>query len=603
MSRSIVLHAAALALCVLVLAGCTGGGSRADERSTAAALVQTNAPAPTNATSAQAGAAGATAAPAAASRTPDLPTPAPTITVGPTAAPFPLEAGWWDSAVCYEIFVRSFYDSNGDGIGDLNGIIQKLDYINDGNPQSTTSLGANCIWLMPIMEAPSYHGYDTTDYYKVEQDYGSNDDFKRLVAEAHKRGIKVILDLVLNHTSSENPWFQSALKGPDSPYRDWYLWSKGKPGYKNSWGDDPWRRSAVRDEYYYGIFSDSQPDLNYRNPAVTEEAHKISAFWLNDMGADGFRLDAIKHLIEDGLVQENTPETHAWLRDYRKFLEQIKPGAFTVGEIFGAEPVSLRPYYPDQLDEYFEFQIAERIIGAAGAGQASPYVRAVESAEARLPYDRWAPFLTNHDQDRAMTRLGNDVSKAKIAATALLTLPGLPFLYYGEEIGMIGQKPDEQIRTPMQWTADDLTGGFTAGKPWENLQKNYKDVNVAAQDGDPNSLLNLYRKLIHLQTAHPALGQGSFTPLEASDRSVAAFLRQTDDEAVLVVLNFNKAEGSGVTLSLDKSALVAGSYKLEPLLGEQPGADLTVGDGGSIKDYTPLPSLAPRTGYILKLSQ
>lgn len=168
---------------------------------------------------------------------------------------------------------------------------------------------------------------------------------------------------------------------------------------------------------------------------------------------------------------------------------------------------------------------------------------------------------------------------------------------------MLGAKPDEQIRTPMQWTADDATGGFTAGKPWENLQKNYKDVNVAAEDADSNSLLNLYRKLIHLHIAHPALGQGSFTPLETSDRSVAAFLRRTDDEAILVVLNFNKAEGSGVTLSLDKSALVAGSYKIEPLLGDQPGAQLTVGDGGSIAGYAPLSTLAPRTGYIYKLSQ
>jgi alpha-amylase len=606
MSRDIMLRAVALAVCVLLFAGCAGGGSSADQRPTEAAtpVAQANAPAPTTMTSAQASAAGvATAAPAAATATLDLPTPAPTITVGPTAAPFPLQTGWWENAVCYEIFVRSFYDSNGDGIGDINGLIQKLDYINDGDPQTGNDLGANCIWLMPIAESPSYHGYDVTDYYKVNHEYGTNDDFKRLVAEAHKRGIKIILDLVLNHTSSEHPWFQEALKDPNSPHRNWYLWSKDKPDYQTPWGTEAWHKSPLRDEYYYGIFWEGMPDLNYRDPAVTEEAHKVSAFWLNDMGADGFRLDAIKHLIEDGKVQENTPETHAWLRDYRAFLETTKPGTFTVGEIFGANPTTLGPYYPDQLDEYFMFDVSDKIVGAANSGLPLTYVTAVQNASSTLPFQRWAPFLTNHDQNRVMTTLGNDVSKAKIAATALLTLPGLPFLYYGEEIGMLGAKPDEQIRTPMQWAADATTGGFSSGRPWEALQKNYQEVNVAAQDGDSDSLLNLYRRLVHLHTRHPALGQGSFTPLKASDGAVAAFLRQTGDEAILVVLNFSKVDINGVTLSLDKSELATGSYKLAPLLGDMPGAQLTVGEGGSIAGYAPLPSLAPRTGYIFKLTR
>ncbi len=573
MSHNTMLRTMILVVCLLVFVGCTGGGSSADERPTGAA----------------------TAAPTAAKPTPDLPTPAPTIAAVPTAAPFPLADGWWDDGVCYEVFVRSFYDSNGDGIGDLNGLIQKLDYINDGDPGTQQDLGANCIWLMPIAESPSYHGYDVTDYYTVERDYGT--------AEAHKRGIKFLLDLVLNHTSRDHPWFQEALRNPASPYRAYYIWSQQNPGYHGPWNEVVWHPSPVAKEYYYGIFWEGMPDLNYRNPAVTEEAHKISAFWLNDMGTDGFRLDAIKHLIEDGPTQENTLETHAWLRDYRTFLEKTKPGTFTVGEIFGANPATLAPYYPDQLDEYFMFEVGEKIVGAANSGLAIPYATAVQNASSGLPFQRWAPFLTNHDQNRIMTTLGDDVGKAKIAATALLTLPGLPFLYYGEEIGLLGAKPDERLRTPMQWTADETTGGFTSGRPWESFQKNYREVNVAAQDSDPSSLLNHYRSLVHLHTEHSALGHGSFTPLKASDGAVAAFLRQSDDEAILVVLNFSKVEVSGVTLSLDKSGLAAGSYAMEPLLGDQPGARLTVDAGGGVVGYAPLPALAPRTGYVFKLSQ
>ena len=581
MKQTSWFRALALSLGVLAVAGCAGSNSASAPPSNAPAEAATAAGPPTP--------------------TRNLPTPAPTITVGPTATPFPLAAGWWDGAVCYEIFVRSFYDSNGDGIGDLNGIAQKLDYVNDSDPKTTKDLGANCIWLMPIMESPSYHGYDTTDYYAVNHEYGTNDDFKTLVAEAHKRGIRVILDLVLNHTSKQSPWFQQAAKDPASPYRDWYLWSKDKPGYKNPWGEDPWRQSSARNEYYYAIFSVTQPDLNYRNPAVTAEARKISAFWLNDMGADGFRLDAIKHLIENGPNQQHTPETHAWLRDYRAFLQQTKPGAFTVGEVFGDPVATLRTYYPDQLDEYFEFDVAQNIVAAASGGIAPPFISAVTTAEAVLPYNRWAPFLTNHDQNRVMSTLGNDMGKARIAATALLTLPGLPFVYYGEEIGMTGQKPDERIRTPMQWTSDGATGGFTSGKPWEALQKDTPTVNVGAQDADPGSLLNLYRALITLHTTNPALRGGAFVPLRTSNGAVAAFLRQAADETVLVVLNFSKVAASNVTLDLAKSTLGAGDYQLAPLLGEQASAPLTVGDGGDITGSMPWPSLAPQTGYIATL--
>ena len=209
-------------------------------------------------------------------------------------------AEWTRGATCYEIFVRSFKDSDGDGIGDLNGLTQSLDYINDGNPRTTSDLGARCLWLMPIAQSPSYHGYDVSDYYKVEPDYGTNADFKRLMAAAHKRGIKVLVDLVLNHASSEHPYFKAALADPASPYRSWFRFSPTKPASKGPWGQDVWYKSPVRDEWYYAVFWSGMPDLNYETPAVREEASKVARFWLREMGVDGFRLDAVPYLVERG---------------------------------------------------------------------------------------------------------------------------------------------------------------------------------------------------------------------------------------------------------------------------------------------------------------
>ena len=217
------------------------------------------------------------------------------LALAPAAAaqePIPRDtADWRRGAVCYEIFVRSFYDSDGDGVGDLNGLIEKLDYINDGTADATRDLGARCIWLMPIVASPSYHGYDATDYYRVEPDYGTNDDFWRLIAEAHRRGIRVLVDMVLDHASSEHPFFKHALLHGNSPYRDWFRWSQTDPGIAGPWGQQVWHRSPVRDEYYYGIFWHGMPDLNYGHPAVRAEAARIATFWLDTMGADGFRLD------------------------------------------------------------------------------------------------------------------------------------------------------------------------------------------------------------------------------------------------------------------------------------------------------------------------
>ncbi|MGC8798915.1 MAG: alpha-amylase family glycosyl hydrolase [Chloroflexus sp.] len=537
-------------------------------------------------------------------RDPRLPTLPPRITPGPTATPFPLATGWWNSAVCYEIFVRSFYDSDGDGNGDLNGIIAKLDYLNDGDPTTTTDLGINCIWLMPVAEAASYHGYDTIDYYTVERDYGTNDDFKRLVAEADKRGIKIIIDLVLNHTSTQHPWFQAALRDPTSPYRDWYLWSAIDPGYRGPFGNNVvWHKSPFRNEYYYGVFWSGMPDLNYRNPEVTAEAYNIARFWVEEMGVAGFRLDAIKHLIEYYTLQEDTAETFEWLRNFRRFLERELPGTFTVGEVFNGNPRTLAPYYPDQLDYYFEFEVAKQIVGAANTGLSKLFMRAVQDAYTQLPYQRWAPFLTNHDQNRVMSILGDDIAKAKLAALALLTIPGLPFIYYGEEIGMVGVKPDERIRTPMQWTKEEF-GSFTSGFPWQLPQPDYPVKNVMLQDEDPDSLLNAYRQLIHLHINTPALAHGDLIPLQANGDDVAAYIRRSGDDLVLVIINFDVTSTEPFTLTVSGSDLPTGTYRLRPLYGTPPTtpAPLTISDGAII-DYQPFSEIPAQTGYILKLER
>jgi glycosidase len=586
----------ALLLTLLALAACATPAAQAPAATPAeVGATATALPRPTDLPTASP-APSATAAPA-------LPTPPPQITAAPAVAAAPPQPGWWDGAVCYEVFVRSFADSDGDGIGDLNGLAAKLDYINDGNPATTSDLGANCIWLMPIMQAASYHGYDVTDYYTVEHDYGSNDDFKRLVAEADKRGIKIILDLVLNHTSSQHPWFQAALHNPGSPYRDWYLWAQAKPAYKGPFGGEAWHRSPVANEYYYGMFWSEMPDLNYRNPAVTAEAEQISDFWLKEMGAAGFRMDAVKHLIEHQAAQADTVETHNWLRDYRSYLQRSDPGSFTIGEIFDSNPSNLGPYYPDQLDSYFEFEVARQIRGAAKLGLARPYLQAVSQAYQKLPYQRWAPFLTNPDQNRVMSELGDDPAKAKLAALALLTLPGMPFVYYGEEIGMLGVKPDERLRTPMQWDASPGFG-FTSGRPWQALQADAATKNVAAQSADPGSLLNAYRRLIGLHTTTSALAKGDFTPLSADNSGVAAFIRRQGDSAVLVLINFDKAAAAGVGLALATSDLPPGAYRLTPLYGA-PGtepAPLRIDAGGSVLGYRPMAEIPPQTGYIFQLT-
>ncbi len=509
----------------------------------------------------------------------------------------PRRAWYTSGAVCYEVFVRSFYDSDGDGIGDLNGLTAKLDYINDGNPASKSDLGATCIWLMPVAASPSYHGYDVSDYYRVEPAYGTNDDFRRLVAAAHQRGIRVLVDMVLNHSSSRTPHFLAALHDAASPYRAWYRFS-AKPLGKGPWGEVAWHRSPVRNEYYWGVFSRTMPDLNYDTPAVREEAKRIATFWLRTMGVDGFRLDAVPYLLEEGDCLIGCPGTHAFLHEYAAHVDSVDPGAYTVGEVWGDVSTQL-PYYPDQLTSYFAFEIADSLLAAVRRGTAGGVLSGYLRLQDTLPSYRWSPFLGNHDRTRPMTTLGGSVSAARLAATLLLTLPGLPFVYYGDEIGMAGDKPDPRLRTPMQW-GPRPGGGFTAGKPWEALQPDSFARTVEAQDHDAGSLLNLYRRLIHLRRQNDALATGTLAQLATGDPHVVAYVRRADARAVLVVANLGPA-ASGISIVSGAGVLRPGRYAARNLLGGPDGAPLRVPPDGRVAGYGPAPRLGPREVLVLDL--
>lgn len=524
----------------------------------------------------------------------------PAISAGPDGPhPATIVPAFTVGGTCYEVFVRSFNDSDGDGIGDLKGLISRLDYINDGNPASHSDLGASCIWLMPVAASPSYHGYDVSDYYRIEPAYGTNDEFKHLVVAAHRRGIAVLVDMVLNHSSSAHPDFQAALRDTLSPYRRWYRFSPSPLG-KGPWGAEAWHRSPVRDEFYYGAFSSQMPDLDYHTPAVRDEAKKIATFWLREMGVDGFRLDAIPYLVEDGDCLMGCPDTHAFLHEYAAHIASIKPGAYTVGEAWG-NIGALLSYYPDQLTSHFAFEIADSLVAAVRRGSAGGMLSGYLRLQDTLPSYRWSPILSNHDGTRSMTLLGGDVARAKMAATLLLTLPGTPFVYYGEEIGMTGDKPDPRLRTPMQWNGRPGVG-FTTGTPWELPQPDAPTTNVAAQEENSGSLLNLYRRLIHLRRSNKALATGRLLALTAGSSEVVTYLRRADDHAVLVVANLGGASISSVSIRSGGRALPPGRYQPRNLLGGTDGATLVVSQDGQVRGYVPVPgAIGPRESRVFDL--
>jgi len=435
--------------------------------------------------------------------------------------PPPNNQEWARGAVFYEIFVRSFADSDGNGIGDFTGLTSKLDYL--------TSLGVDGVWLMPVFESPSYHGYDTVDYETIEKDYGTNADFQRFLREAHQRGIRVILDFVMNHTSSENPWFTDPAK------HDWYVWSATNPGWHQPWGGDYPTWYLKNGQYYYAVFWSGMPDLNYRTPAVKNEMFRLARLWLAQ-GVDGFRLDATRYLVEDGpgAGQADTPETHQVLRDLVSTVHATRPDAILIAENTVDIP-TMATYFADGVMN-FDFPLAGAILDGLKSSDANRIRAAIAAVAAAYPRGVIdTPFLTNHDHTRVATQLANDQGKLRSAAAILLTLPGTPFIYYGEEVGLQNgpTDADESKRTPMPWNA---AGGFTTGTPWESYAPGLAANNVASETNDPNSLLSYYRNWIAARKRDRALFKGDVTPLDGGAQ-VLAFVRESGDERALVMHN------------------------------------------------------------------
>lgn len=515
----------------------------------------------------------------------------------PTSAPEP-SGPWWNDRVFYEVFVRSFKDSDGDGIGDLNGLIEKLDYLNDGDPATTADLGVTGIWLMPVMQAASYHGYDVTDYYTVEQDYGTQEDFLRLIDEAHRRGIAVIVDLVLNHTSSGHPWFEEASAG-NPEFRDWYVWAEEASGQRGPWGQQLWY--AGGDGYYYAVFWSRMPDLNLENPKVTAEIESIARYWLEEMQVDGFRMDAIRYYVEQGIALEDTPGTHNWLQGFHQFYKSVNPQAFTVGEAW-TDTARVVEYVGDEVDIAFEFDLAEGFMISANGPIASAATERLEAVLRAYPAGQYGVFLTNHDQDRVMSRL-KDVAKAKLAAVMMLTAPGVPFIYYGEEIGQTGAGPHENIRRPMQWSGENSRVGFSASIPWNAAASDYETTNVAAQTDDPGSLLSLYRYLIQLRNEHAALRTGETLIVDTGTARLYAVLRYNAQEAFLILVNVHPRPLTAnlYSLTLEKGPF-AGPLKAVSVLGLENPAAPTINAGGGFSGYVPFAKIPAQSAAMIRLT-
>ena len=449
----------------------------------------------------------------------------------------------------YELFVRAFSDSNKDGIGDLNGVTQKLDYLSD--------LGISAIWLMPINPSPTYHKYDITDYYAIDRDYGTLADFRRLIDEAHQRGIAVLMDLVIHHTSIKHHWFQEAAKGPDNPYRAFYKWmlpaeiKRRKLATRDITADSnersPWHNVPGTDtrnpatEKYYGMFWSGMPDLNFDHQPLREEIYKIVRYWLTDVGVDGFRLDAARHLYREA----EEPKNHQFWEEFGQVVQAAKPGAYLVGEVW-TRPNKVAPYFRG-LQANFNFDLALELEAIIQQGHDENDVMAFLH-ETQAAYgevnDRFidALILSNHDQNRIGSLLKGDLNKLKIAANLLLTLPGNPYLYYGEEIGMLGLKPDEHIREPFIWNVGKNDPNRAR---WMHARYSTSRTvrPLAQQELDPNSLFQHYKRLIAFRNSHPILNDNR-SRLQLSgvrQKGIVAFGRQNEHGTAWILQNLTKS--------------------------------------------------------------
>ena len=499
------------------------------------------------------------------------------------------ESLWYLDAVFYELNVRAFFDHNADGHGDLRGLTQKLDYLKD--------LGVDAIWLLPIYPSPLLDdGYDIADYYSIHPDYGDLEDFKTFLNAAHQRGMRVITDLVLNHTSDQHRWFQSARRGSGDPYHDYYVWSDDDQKYsqariifldseQSNW---TWDESAQR--YYWHRFYSSQPDLNFDNPDVRDEMLKVAKFWL-ELGVDGFRADAVPYLFErEGTNCENLPETHAYLKELRRFIDQHYSGRILLCEA-NQWPQDVRMYFGDGNEFHmgFHFPLMPRIFMAIRKGDVSPLIWVLDQTPPIPENTQWSTFLRNHDEltlemvseeerqwmweqyapdprmrlnlgirRRLAPLLDNDRRKLELAYSLLFTLPGSPVIYYGDEIGMgdnIWLDDRSGVRTPMQWDPG-INAGFSTA-PAEKLyaplidqgEFSYQRLNVSMQDKDPNSLLNWIRQHLQLRKQYPVFGRGKLQILSTNNESVLAYLRQYEDQTLLIINNLS-SEAKQIHLDL-----------------------------------------------------
>ncbi|WP_010239842.1 glycoside hydrolase family 13 protein [Clostridium arbusti] len=509
---------------------------------------------------------------------------------------------WWKESVVYQIYPRSFKDSNGDGIGDLKGIIEKLDYLKD--------LGVTMLWLSPVYKSPNEdNGYDISDYQDIMDDFGTMKDFDELLSEAHKRGIKIIMDLVVNHTSDEHKWFIESKKSMDNPYREYYIWRKGKDAAEpNNWGSwfggRAWEYDKKSDMYYLHIFAKKQPDLNWDNPKVRDEVFNMMTWWL-DKGIDGFRMDVISLISKvKGLPDGDThggvygdlapycihgPHVHDYLKEMNERVLS-KYDIMTVGEATGVtieEAKKYAGYDSRELNTVFQFEHMDLTNGEYGKWSNKKF----SLVELKKVFDKWQKglkgkvwnclFWSNHDQPRAVSRFGDDSPEyrevsAKMIGTCLHMLQGTPYVYQGEELGMTnvkfksldeyrdietinsynenvydkGLEPEimmdyiyhvsrDNARTPMQWD-DTENAGFTEGTPWIKVNDNYEEINAKTQVNDENSVYNYYKKLISLRKEYEIIIYGDYELLLPEDKNIYAYIRNLNNEKLLVICNFSK---------------------------------------------------------------
>jgi maltose alpha-D-glucosyltransferase/alpha-amylase len=497
---------------------------------------------------------------------------------------------WYQDAIIYEVFVRGFWDSNDDGIGDLAGVTAKLDYLH--------WLGVNCIWLLPVFSSPQRDGgYDISDFYQIHPDYGSLDDFKRLIKAAHERGIRVISDIVMNHTSDQHPWFQEARSSSASPKHEWYVWSDTVNRFRDARvifvdsQQSNWTWDEQAGAYYWHRFFRHQPDLNYDNPEVQEAMLEIVRFWLR-LGLDGLRLDAVPYLFErEGTNCENLPETHTFLKRLRADVDRRFADRVLLAEA-NQWPQDVRAYFGDgdECHMCFHFPLMPRMFMALRQEQRYPITEILGDTPAIPPNCQWGIFLRNHDEltlemvtdderdymyaeyardplmklnlgirRRLAPLLGNGRRQMELFYGLLLSLPGTPILYYGDEIGMgdniyVGDR--DGVRTPMQWSAD-RNGGFSRADfarlylpPLMDPLYGYQACNVEQQQRTESSLLQWLRRFIQVRQNHPVFGRGAFEVVEVKNPSIFAYVRSSPEEEVLVVNNLSRfAQPAAISLS------------------------------------------------------